>query len=86
MLRGDAGLASDQACAFEGEHHLVDGRRGDAEVALHVGFGRRPPMHARVGVDEGQILALLGREAGSVAARHLIHLSIRSGPPTRRHR
>jgi hypothetical protein len=29
-----------------------------------------------------QILALLGREAGSVPARHLIHLSISSGPPT----
>ena len=78
----DAGLAADEAGAFEGEHHLVDGGRGDAEVALHVGFGGRPAVHARVGVDEGQILALLGREAGSVPARHLIHLSIRSGPPT----
>ena len=31
----------------------------DAEVALHVGLGRRSSEHARVGVDEGQILALL---------------------------
>ena len=37
---------------------------------------RRSAVHARVGVDEGQILALLGGEAGSVPARHLIHLSI----------
>ena len=56
-------MAADEACAFEGENHLVDGGRGDAEVALHVGFGRRPAVDARVGVDEGQILALLGREA-----------------------
>ena len=73
----DAGLAVDEAGAFEGEDHLVDGRRGDAEVALHVGFGGRPPVHARVGVDEGEILALLVGEAGSVSARHLIYLSIR---------
>ena len=65
MLRGDAGLAADEAGAFEGEHHLVDGRRGDAEVPLHVGFGGRAAMHARVGVDEGQILTLLVGEAGS---------------------
>jgi hypothetical protein len=34
-------------------------------------------MHARVSVEERQILALLGREAGFVPARHLIHRSIR---------
>ena len=33
-------------------------------------------VDAGVGVDEGQILALLGREAGLRSARHLIHLSI----------
>ena len=51
-----AGLAPDEARAFEGQHHLVDGRRGDAEVPLHLPFGRWPAMHTRVGVDEGQIL------------------------------
>lgn len=45
----------------------MDGRRRHAEVSLDVGFGGRPPMHAGISVDEGQILALLGREAGSVA-------------------
>jgi hypothetical protein len=55
----------------------VDGRRGDAEGALDVGFGGRPQVDARVGVDEGEILPLGGREAGFVSARHLIHLSIR---------
>ena len=30
----------------------------------------------RVGVDEGEILPLGGREAGFVSARHLIYLSI----------
>jgi hypothetical protein len=31
-------------------------------MAPQVGFGRRPAEHQRVGVDEGQILALLRRE------------------------
>src|SRR5580700_6125421 len=35
----------------------------DAEVALHVGLGGRSSEHARIGVDEGQILALLIGEA-----------------------
>ena len=75
----DAGLAADEACPFEGEDHLVDRRRGHAEVPLHFVFGRGPPMDAGVGVDEGQVLALLGRETGFRSARHLIHLSIRLG-------
>ena len=36
-------------------------------------------MEARIGVDERQILALLGREGGPGSARHLIHLSIHLG-------
>ena len=63
MLLGDAGLASDQAISFERDDHLMDRRWADAEVALHVGFGGRAAEHARVGVDEGQILALLFGEA-----------------------
>ena len=50
-------------CAFEGENHLVDRRRGDEEVALHVGFGRGLTEDARIDVDEGQVLALLFGEA-----------------------
>ena len=39
-------------------------RRGaDAEVALHVGFGRGLAEHAGIDVDEGQLLALLLGEA-----------------------
>jgi len=37
-------LSPDKACAFEGDHHLVDRRWGDAEVVLDVGFGRRPAV------------------------------------------
>jgi len=50
----------------------VDGGRGHAEVALYLPFGRRASMHAGIGVNEGQVLALLGGEAGSAFARHLI--------------
>jgi hypothetical protein len=31
---GDARLSPDEASAFEREHHLVDGRWADSEVAL----------------------------------------------------
>ena len=60
---GDAGLAADQAGSFEGEDHLVDRGWADAEMALHVGFGGWASEHVRIGVDEGQILALLFGEA-----------------------
>jgi hypothetical protein len=59
----DAWLTVDQSGAFEGEHHLVDRRWGDAEEALQVGFGGRAAKDQGIGVDEGEILALLGREA-----------------------
>jgi len=59
MLRATPWLASDQAGSHECEDHLVDGGRGDAEMALHIGLGRRASEYARIGVDEGQILALL---------------------------
>jgi len=67
-----AGLAPDQASTFESEDHLVDGGRGDAEMALDLTFGRGTPIDARVGIDERQILTLFGREAASRFARHLI--------------
>ena len=34
----------------------------DAEVSLQICFSGRPAEHARIGVDEGQILTLLGRK------------------------
>jgi hypothetical protein len=52
-------VATDEAFAFEGEHHLMDGRRSDREEALDVGFGRRPPEDERIGMNKGQVLALL---------------------------
>jgi len=56
---GDTRLASDQAVSLEGDNHLVNRRWADLEVALHVGFGWGAAEHARVGVDEGEVLALL---------------------------
>ena len=53
----------DEAGAFEGQDHLVDGGRCDAEEVLHVGFGGRAADHAGIGMDERQILPLRGREA-----------------------
>ena len=56
----------------------MDRGRADAEVSLHVGFGWRATEHQGVGVDEGQILTLLRREAevgsGSTLAWRRIHL------------
>ena len=64
---GDAWLSAEEAGALEAENHLMDGRRGDAEVALHVGFGRSLAEHARVDIDEGQVVALLFGEAVRVS-------------------
>ena len=43
----------------------MHGRRADLEMALHIGLGGGPAMDARVGIDEGEVLALLIGEAGS---------------------
>jgi len=43
--------------------NLVNRGWADAEVALHIGFGGGAPEHVRVGVNEGEILALLFGEA-----------------------
>ncbi len=37
----------------------MDRRWADAEMALHVCFGGWATEHARVGVDEGQVVSLL---------------------------
>ena len=39
---------------LKGQHHLVNRRRGNAEVATHVGFGWRLFEDAAVGVDEAR--------------------------------
>jgi transposase len=77
---GDPWLPSDEACAFERQHHLVNRRWADAKILLHVGLGRRPTMQARVEVDKRQILALLGREGFCRAthAGHPIQLFVRA--------
>ena len=59
-----SGLAADESGAFEIEDHLVDGWRGDLEVAAHVGFGWGSSVDPGVGVNESEILALLVGEAG----------------------
>jgi hypothetical protein len=64
---GDARLSAEEAGALEAENHLVDGRWGDAEVALHIGFGRSLAEHARIDIDEGQVVALLFGEAAWVS-------------------
>jgi hypothetical protein len=63
MCAGDAGLASDQAGSLKREDHLMNGGWADAEVALHVGFSRCASAYARIGIDEGQVLALCFGEA-----------------------
>ena len=60
---GDAWLSAEEAGALEAENHLMDGRRGDAEVALHIGFGRSSSEHTGIDVDEGQVVALFFGEA-----------------------
>ena len=55
----DSRLASDEAVAFEAEDHLMDRRRADAEVSLHVGFGGSLTEHALIDADEYQVVALL---------------------------
>jgi hypothetical protein len=57
---GDPRLSSDEASSFECQHHLLNRRWADLKILLHVGFGGRPAVQARVQVDERQILTLLG--------------------------
>lgn len=66
----DAGFARDEAIAFEADDHLVDGRRGDPKIALHVGFGGWLAEDVSIDVDEGEVLALLFGEAMGAGATH----------------
>ena len=63
MLRATPGWRRIKPARSMVSDHLVNRRWADAEVALHVGLGGRSSEHARVGVDEGRILALLFGEA-----------------------
>jgi transposase len=58
----------------------VNRRWADAKIFLHVGFGRRPAVQARVEVNKRQILALLGREGfyGATQTGHAIQLFVRA--------
>ena len=80
MLRGVLGCLSDEAGSFQRQHHLVNRRRADAEIFLHVGFGRGPAVQPRIEVDKGQILPLLGREGfcRRTHAGHPIQLFVRA--------
>src|SRR5208337_5070714 len=78
----DARGPPDEAGAFEGEHHLVHAGWRDLEVPLHVGFRGRLAEDTTLGVNEGQVLALLIGERGDppgTRAKQLIHSLIRLG-------
>jgi transposase len=77
---GDPGLPSDEACAFERNDHLMNGRRGDLKILPDVGLGRRSAMQTRIEVDVRQILPLLRREGffGRTHAGHPIQLFVRA--------
>ena len=48
---------------MEIDDHLMDGGWRGLEMALDVGFGGGLPEHARIDIDEGEIVALLFGEA-----------------------
>jgi hypothetical protein len=58
----DAGLTANEPKALEFYDHAVDRWRRHPEEELHVSFRRGAPVEFDVGVDEGEILALLARE------------------------
>jgi hypothetical protein len=66
----DAWLSANEAVTFEAENHLMDRRWADAEMPLHVGFGRSLAEDVSINVDEGQILALLFGEAVPADTTH----------------
>ena len=80
-------LPCDEAGSFQRQHHLVNGRRADAEIFLDVGFGRGSAVQARIEVDIGQILALPGREGfcRRTYVGHPTQLSVRASNTEARH-
>ena len=72
MLRALPGLRLMKPFTLEGEHHLMDGGRSDGEEALDVGFGGRPSEGGRIGMNKGQVLALLvGEFLNCRSPRHI---------------
>ena len=55
---GCPGGAAEQSPTFQGEHHLVDGWRGDCEESLYVELSGRASIDLGLGVNERQILSL----------------------------
>jgi hypothetical protein len=55
---------TDQAAPLDRDDHVVDRRRRDLKEPLEVCFGRGLSVQQRVGVDEGQVLALFRGESG----------------------
>jgi len=51
-------LSGDESISFESENHLMDRRRCDLKVLLHVGLCRRYAMKLRVEVNVRQVLSL----------------------------
>ncbi len=52
------GRSTNETSPFESQDHLVNRRRGDLEVPLNVGLGRRPSVHLGVRRDEREVLPL----------------------------
>jgi hypothetical protein len=73
---GDAsGLSvktANQSASFQFHDHAMNGRGGDAKVALHVGLGGRSTVQQDVRMNEREILALLWAVSGSEAPRRTI--------------
>ena len=59
-------VAFDEAFSFERQHHLMDRRRADAKILLHVGFGRRAAVQAQIllAADAGASDEAIARSVG----------------------
>ena len=53
-----ARLSGDEAGSFERQHHLMHGWRRRLEKARHIGLRGRTAVDERIGVNEGEVLAL----------------------------
>lgn len=53
---------ADESATLESQDHLVDGGGTDPEMVSDVGLSGWTSVHAGVGEDEGQVLALRVRE------------------------